>query len=87
MRHTPIKAIRPNLLDKLIYLMAGGLGFEPRLAESESAVLPLDDPPSIPYVVQGDGLYSIGRILQLVPGAFTPRVLRAFALLAAAPLP
>ena len=25
--------------------MAGGLGFEPRLAESESAVLPLDDPP------------------------------------------
>lgn len=26
--------------------MAGGLGFEPRLAESESAVLPLDDPPA-----------------------------------------
>ena len=26
--------------------MAGGLGFEPRLAESESAVLPLDDPPT-----------------------------------------
>jgi hypothetical protein len=26
--------------------MAGGLGFEPRLAESESAVLPLDDPPN-----------------------------------------
>ena len=25
--------------------MAGGLGFEPRLTESESAVLPLDDPP------------------------------------------
>src|SRR5208282_2366310 len=25
--------------------MAGGLGFEPRPAESESAVLPLDDPP------------------------------------------
>ncbi len=25
--------------------MAGGLGFEPRQAESESAVLPLDDPP------------------------------------------
>jgi len=24
---------------------AGGRGFEPRLAESESAVLPLDDPP------------------------------------------
>src|SRR5262245_14543612 len=27
-------------------LLAGGLGFEPRLAESESAVLPLDDPPN-----------------------------------------
>jgi hypothetical protein len=26
--------------------LAGGLGFEPRLAESESAVLPLDDPPT-----------------------------------------
>ncbi len=26
-------------------LMAGGPGFEPGLAESESAVLPLDDPP------------------------------------------
>ena len=26
--------------------LAGELGFEPRLAESESAVLPLDDPPS-----------------------------------------
>jgi hypothetical protein len=25
--------------------MAGGLGVEPRLTESESAVLPLDDPP------------------------------------------
>ena len=28
--------------------VAGGLGFEPRLAESESAVLPLDDPPPAP---------------------------------------
>ena len=27
--------------------LAGGLGFEPRLAESESAVLPLDDPPPV----------------------------------------
>ena len=26
--------------------LAGGEGFEPPLAESESAVLPLDDPPS-----------------------------------------
>ena len=27
-------------------MLAGGPGFEPGLAESESAVLPLDDPPS-----------------------------------------
>jgi hypothetical protein len=27
--------------------MAGGGGFEPPLAESESAVLPLDDPPKL----------------------------------------
>ena len=27
--------------------MAGGQGFEPRQAESESAVLPLDDPPAV----------------------------------------
>ena len=27
------------------FAVAGGLGFEPRLTESESAVLPLDDPP------------------------------------------
>ena len=30
-------------------VLAGGLGFEPRLAESESAVLPLDDPPRIEF--------------------------------------
>jgi hypothetical protein len=30
---------------KLLISLAGGLGFEPRQAESESAVLPLDDPP------------------------------------------
>ena len=36
-----VAQIRSNLL----FLLAGGLGFEPRLAESESAVLPLDDPP------------------------------------------
>ena len=28
--------------------VAGGLGFEPRLTESESVVLPLDDPPKEP---------------------------------------
>ena len=27
--------------------MAGGLGLEPRLTESESVVLPLDDPPMV----------------------------------------
>ena len=27
------------------FLLAGGEGLEPPLAESESAVLPLDDPP------------------------------------------
>jgi hypothetical protein len=27
--------------------MAGGLGFEPRFSESESDVLPLDDPPTV----------------------------------------
>ena len=27
--------------------VAGGQGFEPRQAESESAVLPLDDPPAL----------------------------------------
>ncbi len=32
--------------------VAGGLGFEPRLAESESDVLPLDDQPNL-----GTGLY------------------------------
>ena len=40
--------------------MAGGLGFEPRLAESESAVLPLDDPPIFPDMDQGDGISKSG---------------------------
>src|SRR6516225_504595 len=45
-------AVRPALdptarrPTKLLKRLAGGLGLEPRLAESESAVLPLDDPPS-----------------------------------------
>ena len=30
-------------------LQAGGLGFEPRLTNSESAVLPLDEPPVISW--------------------------------------
>ena len=28
-----------------IYLLSGGLGFEPRHSDPESDVLPLDDPP------------------------------------------
>ena len=31
--------------------MAGGLGFEPRLMGSEPIVLPLDDPPSVVFLV------------------------------------
>lgn len=37
------RELRKHFIDK--FWLAGGLGFEPRLAESESAVLPLDDPP------------------------------------------
>ena len=38
--------------------MAGGLGFEPRLTESESAVLPLNYPPNKALVL----LYFSGRM-------------------------
>ena len=50
--------------------LAGGLGFEPRLAESESAVLPLDDPPRIGGlgVIAGWGL---GRKSSHAPAALT----------------
>lgn len=33
------------------FILAGGRGFEPRLAESESAVLPLDDPPKVLRII------------------------------------
>ena len=33
--------------EKTDKVLAGGEGFEPPLAESESAVLPLDDPPGV----------------------------------------
>ncbi len=33
-------------MDSILIKLAGGIGFEPILAESESAVLPLDEPPS-----------------------------------------
>jgi hypothetical protein len=62
--------------------VAGGLGFEPRLAESESAVLPLDDPPPFPDADQGDGLYSFAWILQSVPDLFILGVRLLFAVLA-----
>jgi hypothetical protein len=34
-----------NPRERVSLCLAGGQGFEPWLAESESAVLPLDDPP------------------------------------------
>ena len=40
-------------------VLAGGLGFEPRLTESESAVLPLDDPPRSERP-SGDGRWETG---------------------------
>ena len=44
-----------NSLEQRAFLVAGGLGFEPRLAESESAVLPLDDPPPIHMWISSGG--------------------------------
>src|SRR3569833_2165361 len=53
--------------------MAGGQGFEPRLAESESAVLPLDDPP-IPRLADRMG----GQDRPAHTRLLTLRVLRTF---------
>ena len=50
-------------------VLAGGLGFEPRLTESESVVLPLDDPPSGAGMGRRPGA-SGGRILVGMPAAF-----------------
>ena len=47
--------------------LVGGLGFEPRLAESESAVLPLDDPPA----VAGTWAGPARRARQLVAQCFS----------------
>src|SRR6516162_9654215 len=65
-----------NQLIVLVLWLAGGLGFEPRLAESESAVLPLDDPPSAGLDRRGIGApsdtitrYHTGAPLCRVPGA------------------
>src|SRR3569832_2217312 len=54
--------------------LAGGLGFEPRLAESESAVLPLDDPP-IPRLADHMGGQDRPAHMRILKH----RVLRTFA--------
>lgn len=41
------KTLRHDDWQAYLSRLAGGLGLEPRLAESESAVLPLDDPPTV----------------------------------------
>ena len=48
--------------------LVGGLGFEPRLAESESAVLPLDDPPD-----RHRSALAVGRRLRGVGGLIATR--------------
>ena len=55
--------------------LAGGLGFEPRLAESESAVLPLDDPP-VRYV-PGYRFEYWGRLRALCSPTFLRSTSRA----------
>ena len=62
--------------------MAGGLGFEPRLAESESAVLPLDDPPPVDETGRAK-LPGRARSAATRQRELTLRVLRAAASLAA----
>lgn len=50
--------------------MAGGLGFEPRLTESESAVLPLDDPPGVRTATRNQRLEYCGRLRALCRPTF-----------------
>ena len=46
--------------------MAGGEGFEPPLAESESAVLPLDDPPVVPVPANPDySTWNAGSVVRV----------------------
>ena len=60
--------------------MAGELGFEPRLAESESAVLPLDDSPAEAPIInrhnisEGAGAWKAGILVETASGfkAFRP---------------
>src|ERR1051326_1133774 len=64
-------------------VVAGGLGFEPRLAESESAVLPLDDPPAgavVPQVSRAGRRRNLVRggpgFKPVAPGAHVPSATR-----------
>src|SRR5271168_1056954 len=61
--------IRPISISSSMLLkwLAGGLGFEPRLAESESAVLPLDDPPPGRRVAAGRWARRV-RLVAQAPG-------------------
>jgi hypothetical protein len=62
--------------DKSLFLLAGELGFEPRLAESESAVLPLDDSPKIQrWIIQHPraGLYCMLKNIKILARLFASR--------------
>ena len=53
-----LRECRVHFLDdgnaaRRLFLLAGGLGFEPRLTESESAVLPLNYPPIVRSEIAG----------------------------------
>src|SRR5882724_8338234 len=70
----------PGLAPQYRSYVAGGLGFEPRQAESESAVLPLDDPPMGAVLVtyslaklptRGRGSAPCGPQTPLDPGALS----------------
>ena len=50
--------------------MAGGQGFEPRQAESESAVLPLDDPTAM-----SNGAHKIENSFNYVKGKSEANIL------------
>jgi hypothetical protein len=67
--------------------VAGGLGFEPRLAESESAVLPLDDPPVFSLRDQQLAFSRKGHVFQFGLSPFTLGVRGPFALLGDEPPP
>ena len=66
--------------------LAGGLGFEPRLAESKSAVLPLDDPPMFTNRINEMSFTVVAKFYSFAR-MFTPRVRHSFALLAVRPPP